>query len=44
SNIKHTNFEVVTTSRNLTPEEAEILKLNSECSVVDTIVLKHFYM
>ncbi|CAG8528766.1 4329_t:CDS:2, partial [Diversispora eburnea] len=42
--IKHTDFEAVATSRNLTPKEAKILKLDSECSVVDTMTLKHFYM
>ncbi|CAG8644062.1 6988_t:CDS:2, partial [Diversispora eburnea] len=42
--IKHTDFEAVATSRNLTPEEVEILKFDSECSVVDTMALKHFYM
>ncbi|CAG8631612.1 3267_t:CDS:1 [Diversispora eburnea] len=42
--IKHTDFEAVATSRNLTSEEAEILKLDSERSVVDTMALKHFYI
>ncbi|CAG8634115.1 42958_t:CDS:2, partial [Gigaspora margarita] len=40
--IKHTDFEAIVTSRNLTLEEAEFLKLDSECSVADTIALKHF--
>ncbi|CAJ0847115.1 9_t:CDS:2 [Entrophospora sp. SA101] len=42
--IKHTDFDAVATSRNLTPEEAEFLKLDSERSVADTMALKHFYM
>ena len=42
--IKHTDFDAVATSRNLTLEEAEFLKLNSERSVADTMALKRFYM
>ncbi|CAJ0838154.1 5854_t:CDS:1 [Entrophospora sp. SA101] len=42
--IKDTDFDAVTTSRNLTPEEAEFLKLDSERSVADTMALKRFYM
>ncbi|CAJ0835309.1 13188_t:CDS:2 [Entrophospora sp. SA101] len=42
--IKNTDFEAVTTSRNLIPEEAEFLKLDQECSVADTMALKRFYM
>ncbi|CAG8603851.1 10726_t:CDS:1 [Diversispora eburnea] len=42
--IKHIDFEAVVTFQNLTPEEAEIFKLDSERSVVDTMALKHFYM
>ncbi|CAJ0845541.1 7602_t:CDS:1 [Entrophospora sp. SA101] len=42
--IKHTDFDAVATSRNLTPEEAEFLKLDSERSVADTMALKRFYM
>ncbi|CAG8469495.1 3611_t:CDS:10 [Scutellospora calospora] len=46
--IKNTDFDAVATSRNLTSEKAKFLKLNSKCSVADTIVLnplkprKHF--
>ncbi|CAG8708764.1 3271_t:CDS:10, partial [Gigaspora margarita] len=42
--IKHTNFETIATSRNLIFEEAESLKLNSECLVANTMSLKHFYI
>ncbi|KAF0464963.1 helicase [Gigaspora margarita] len=42
--IKHTDFDAVATSRNLTHEEAEFLKLDSERSVADTMALKRFYM
>nr|CAG8676619.1 13836_t:CDS:1 [Entrophospora candida] len=42
--IKDTDFDAVATSRNLTLEEAEFLKLNSERSVADTMALKRFYM
>ncbi|KAF0528479.1 helicase [Gigaspora margarita] len=35
--IKYMDFETIATSRNLTLEEAESLKLNSECSVADTM-------
>src|SRR6185312_13956397 len=42
--IKNTDFETIANSRNLTLEEAEFLKLDSERSVADTMALKRFYM
>ncbi|CAG8459218.1 6177_t:CDS:2, partial [Gigaspora rosea] len=42
--IKDTDFDAVATSRNLTLEEAEFLKLDSERLVADTMALKRFYM
>ncbi|CAG8825093.1 28263_t:CDS:2 [Gigaspora margarita] len=42
--IKETEFNAVATSRNLDPEEAEILKFDQERSIADTIALKRFYM
>ncbi|UZO23096.1 uncharacterized protein OCT59_015440 [Rhizophagus irregularis] len=43
--IKNTDFNTVATSRNLSPEEAEVLKFDQECySIADTMALKRFYM
>src|SRR6266542_6013036 len=42
--IKNTNFNAVATSRNLSPEEAEVLKFDQERSIADTMALKHFYI
>ncbi|CAG8601647.1 23256_t:CDS:1 [Gigaspora rosea] len=42
--IKETDFNAVATSRNLDPEEAEILKFDQERSIADTMALKRFYM
>ncbi|CAG8661542.1 9858_t:CDS:2 [Gigaspora margarita] len=42
--IKETDFNAVATSRNLDPKEAEIFKFDQECSIADTMALKHFYM
>ena len=42
--IKETDFNAVATSRNLSPEEAEVLKFNQERSIADTMALKRFYM
>ncbi|CAJ0861294.1 5748_t:CDS:1, partial [Entrophospora sp. SA101] len=42
--IKDTDFDAVATSRNLSPEEAEFLKLDQERSVEDTMALKRFYI
>ena len=35
--IKNTDFNAVATSRNLSPEEAEVLKFDQEHSIADTI-------
>ncbi|EXX69039.1 uncharacterized protein OCT59_014243 [Rhizophagus irregularis] len=42
--IKNTDFNAVATSRNLSPEEAEVLKFDQERSITDTMALKRFYM
>ncbi|PKC50657.1 hypothetical protein RhiirA1_405929, partial [Rhizophagus irregularis] len=42
--IKNTDFNAVATSRNLSPEEAEVLKFDQERSIADTMALKRFYM
>src|ERR1044072_8806857 len=42
--IKETDFNAVATFRNLSLEEAEVLKFDQECSIADTMALKHFYM
>src|SRR6266540_824269 len=42
--IKNTDFNAVATSRNLSPEEAEVIKLDQDFSITDTIALKCFYM
>ncbi|CAG8786834.1 12593_t:CDS:1, partial [Cetraspora pellucida] len=42
--IKKTDFDAVTTSQNLDPEEAKNLKFDQKCSIPDIIALKHFYM
>ncbi|RGB28950.1 hypothetical protein C1646_767176 [Rhizophagus diaphanus] len=42
--IKNTDFNAVVTSRNLSLEEAEVLKFDQERSITDTMALKHFYM
>ncbi|PKK63189.1 hypothetical protein RhiirC2_789265 [Rhizophagus irregularis] len=42
--IKEADFSAVATSRNLDPEEAEILKFDQERSIADTMALKYFYM
>ena len=42
--IKETDFDAVATSRNLDFEEAENLKFDQECSIPNTMALKHFYM
>ncbi|PKC51153.1 hypothetical protein RhiirA1_484410, partial [Rhizophagus irregularis] len=42
--IKNTDFNAVATSRNLSSEEAEVLKFDQECSIADTMALKRFYM
>src|SRR2546423_14791581 len=42
--IKETDYNAVATSRNLSPEEAEILKFDQERSIADTMALKRFYM
>ncbi|RIB00781.1 hypothetical protein C2G38_2129143, partial [Gigaspora rosea] len=42
--IKETDFSAIATARNLSPEEAEFLKLDQERSVEDTMALKRFYI
>ncbi|CAG8748278.1 37044_t:CDS:2, partial [Gigaspora margarita] len=42
--IKNTDFNAVATSRNLSHEEAKVLKFDQERSIPDTIVLKRLYM
>ncbi|CAB4413121.1 unnamed protein product [Rhizophagus irregularis] len=42
--IKNTDFNAVATSRNLSSEEAEVLKFDQERSIADTMALKRFYM
>ncbi|CAJ0835506.1 9888_t:CDS:2 [Entrophospora sp. SA101] len=42
--IKEMDFSAVATSRNLIPEEAEILKFDQERSIPDTMALKRFYL
>ncbi|CAG8522059.1 10037_t:CDS:2 [Cetraspora pellucida] len=42
--IKKTDFNAVATFQNLDPEKAENLKFNQECSISDTMALKHFYI
>ena len=42
--IKNTDFNAVATSRNLSPEEADVLKFDQERSIADTMALKRFYM
>ncbi|CAG8749569.1 25777_t:CDS:1, partial [Gigaspora rosea] len=42
--IKETDFSAIATARNLSPEEAEFLKLDQERSVEDMMALKHFYI
>ena len=42
--IKETDFDAVASSRNLSPEEAEFLKLDQERSIANTMALKRFYM
>ncbi|CAG8819352.1 45312_t:CDS:2, partial [Gigaspora margarita] len=42
--IKNTDFNAVATFRNLSHEEAEVLKFDQERSISDTIALKCFYI
>ena len=42
--IKETDFNAVATSRNLSLEEAEVLKFDQERSITDTMAIKCFYM
>jgi hypothetical protein len=42
--IKEIDFNAVATSRNLSLEEAEVLKFDQEHSITDTMALKRFYM
>ncbi|CAI2191270.1 178_t:CDS:2 [Funneliformis geosporum] len=42
--IKKTDFDAIAIFWNLDPKEAENLKFDQECSIPDTMTLKHFYM